>query len=301
MFASRDIEDVTIPSYIKRLNSFSFQCCKKLKSIFESSIENFTIIKSIETIGKYSSFYCPQLKKVTIEKGSKLQTFVKYLFYNCQKLEEIANLEESQIKSFKIKSLAETSLKKFGFPPSLEKLQERWCGMNEMLNEIVISPDNQNFKFTDEYIINSIPKLECLEDKPKMIVSKSDNQNFDTIIFASRNIEEAAIPSYIKYIHDNAFELCMNLSVFLIPEDSQLKSIGKHAFALTSISSLYFPSDLEELGKGWCESMSDLLFIEISPDNNNFKFADFEEKLIIGKSDKNKEEFDLLVIACRYY
>ncbi|KAK8835034.1 hypothetical protein M9Y10_019428 [Tritrichomonas musculus] len=45
--------------------------------------------------------------------------------------------------------------------------------------------------------------------------------------------------------------------------------------------------------------MSDLLFIEISPDNNNFKFADFEEKLIIGKSDKNKEEFDLLVIACR--
>lgn len=157
---------------------------------------------------------------------------------NKKNLEEsqIKSFEKiSQIKSFKIKSLAERSLKKLCFPPSLEELQERWCGMNEMLNEIVISPDNQNFKFTDEYKINSIPKLECLEDKPKMIVSKSDNQNFDTVIFASRNIEEAAIPS-------------------------------------------------------------DLLFIEISPDNNNFKFADFEEKLIMEKVTKTKKNLIFLLL-----
>ena len=68
-----------------------------------------------------------------------------------------------------------------------------------------------------------------------MIVSKSDNQNFDTVIFASRNIEEAAIPS-------------------------------------------------------------DLLFIEISPDNNNFKFADFEEKLIMEKVTKTKKNLIFLLL-----
>lgn len=79
-----------------------------------------------------------------------------------------------------------------------------------------------------------------MDDEHQIVVGKSDtNQEiFDVIIFASRNIKHVTIPKYIKCKYSNAFKYCNKLETIDIPDDSQIETIGSHAFSETSL--LYF-------------------------------------------------------------
>lgn len=86
------------------------------------------------------------------------------------------------------------------------------------MNNNVISPCNKNFAYLDE--------------DHKLIAEKSDKNSecFDVLVFASRNITDAFIPSSIKYIDPYSFHYCDQLQNVDFDENSQLISIGYESF-----------------------------------------------------------------------
>lgn len=139
---------------------------------------------------------------------------------------------------------------------------------------------NQHFKVFDD----------------KFIIKKS-NENLNVLIFSIRNIEKAIIPNFVEVIGQNSFEYCQNLKHFEATEDSKLKIIEKDAFCCSNIESLYLPSSLIELKEGWCHSIHDLKSVKIGPNNQYLKI--YDDNLIIGKSNIENENYNVLVFAPR--
>lgn len=83
----------------------------------------------------------------------------------------------------------------------------------------------------------------------KYLLSKSDpnQENYDVIEFAKRNIRHAIIPSFIKIISQRAFDQCQNLRRIEFLKDSQLKRIEKYAFYSTPIECIQFPKNIVEM------------------------------------------------------
>lgn len=79
------------------------------------------------------------------------------------------------------------------------------------VTEIKIMPNNQRFKLLDN----------------KCIIAKStpESENYDILVFACRDIE-----SFIKHIAPSAFYYCRKIKQILIPNDSELQTIGDYAF-----------------------------------------------------------------------
>ena len=78
-------------------------------------------------------------------------------------------------------------------PKSVKILEDGWCNYAKKFNRLSVSPYNTNFSY--------------LDDKHKIIVGKSDpcSTIYDIIVFANRDVRQAIIPSYIKYISSYAF------------------------------------------------------------------------------------------------
>ncbi|KAK8897364.1 hypothetical protein M9Y10_015308 [Tritrichomonas musculus] len=179
-------------------------------------------------------------------------------------------------------------------PSKFESFHENWCFANYKV-KLIVSPDNKNFKYAD--------------GEHQILIGKSNinSENFDVVVLANRTIKNAKIPSTIKYISSYAFSNCFRYKLehistlfyfFIeIPEDSQIVSFGKESFSCCSIKKIFIPANFESFGYN-CYSGADYLTdIKISPHNKNFKYADKDSKLIIGKSDPNSDNFDILIFA----
>lgn len=81
--------------------------------------------------------------------------------------------------------------------------------------------------------------------------------------------------------------------------DSQLQRIEKNAFYASGIRSISIPASVCELEEKWCFDTPLLTKVTISAENKYFKNCEENDKLIVGKSDINKDEYDVLVFACR--
>ena len=107
------------------------------------------------------------------------------------------------------------------------------------------------------------------------------------------NSEEYIITSIDK----NSFKKNFSIKSIAFSQDSKLQTIEKKAFVSSSVNKISFPSSLQTLKKGWCEETNDLNYIEISPKDKMYMY--FDEKMIIGKSDENSQNYDILVFARR--
>ncbi len=125
--------------------------------------------------------------------------FIKYIyssaFENCNSLREIEIPEDSEIDTIPI-YFANKCITSLFIPKNVERMKSLWCCLAYILNNVIISPSNKNFKY--------------LDDEHQIIIGKSDAKSdmFDTIIFASRNIQRVTIPKNIKYIKCHAFDNC---------------------------------------------------------------------------------------------
>ena len=315
------------------LNSIDFEEGSQLHTIekgsfFRSSIQSLTIPSSVEVLQegwcsntsyltdiqispdnkKYS--YADEERKIIIGKSDKncevydilifacrdiekvivphsIKHISSFSFFQCEKLDSIEIPENSMLLSIGEFAFTWSSIQKLSIPSNFEKFENNWCGYLDHLVEISISPDNKNFSFADE--------------EHKILIGKSTKncEVYDVLVFACRDIEHARIPKYIKYIESFAFYQCYQLKTFEFEDDSELLLIDEKAFYSASIVRLTIPSKVEELKKGWCNYTGSLIEISISPDNKNFSFADEEHKIVIGKSAKNCEVYDVLVFACR--
>lgn len=251
VFANRDIKKAQVPSYIKRICSYSFNSCINLESI------GFSEKSELYSIGRNAFMWCSNLKKIEIPNDSKLQIIEKEAF-------------------------AHSAIKSISIPPSLKELEDGWCSEASRLYDVFISNVSKNLYYDNELLIGK---------------SNASDENYDTILFAKRDIEKVTIPSHIKYINSFSFEFCSNLESIEFSEDSELLSIGEGAFSHSSLSKIFIPSKVEKLKEGWCKWTSELKNISVSDKNLNFRMI--EDKMIVGKSNSKSEYFDTLIFANR--
>ena len=88
-----------------------------------------------------------------------------------------------------------------------------------------------------------------------------------------------------------------NVKTIKFVEDSVVEVIYEYSFLFSSIEKIYFPAILKELKEGWCCETEYLTKITISPFNGQFIFKD--DKYLLGKSNPNNDEFDVLLLASR--
>lgn len=303
VFACRDIEQVTIPEYIVHISSCAFGHCKKLlsfkvhekcqlRTIGSRTFSNvpfrsFTLPKSVEKVGCLAFYFCDKLEEFTIESGSRLSSIPSKMLEFCRILRKVTVPDDSQLRSIDQLFFPFTQVQSFNIPPLVEVLDDDWCKFSLSIKKVTLSPGNRNFKYSDE--------------SHQIVLRKSDinSEVFDVLVFANRNIEKAVIPSYVKFISPEAFDRCNDIEYIEIPENSELVSFDSQSFSKCSIHEIFIPSKFEDFKDGWCRESDKLQRLILAPDNPYFKYADEEENVIIGKSDNNNEQFDVIVFANR--
>lgn len=175
-------------------------------------------------------------------------------------------------------------IESLSIPASLDYLEEGWCNEAKKLYYIKISPGNKNYMYIDN----------------KMIIGKSDTTSdiYDILSFVRRDAKDIKIPSFIKYIHSSAFDSCISLVSIEIPDDSELFSIGSCAFANCPIKKFVIPSKLQILDCGWCEDLTDLEEIIVSPENKFFSTI-YNKTCLVGKTNSNIKNYYILYYVAR--
>lgn len=238
------------------------------KVIYSPKVENDIIIP------RAVNFQSSEYTIISIDRDSFRKNFT---------IRSISFSQDSELQVIEKKAFSVSSIKKISFPPSLKKLKEGWCEETNYLNDIEISPNDKSYSYLDN----------------KMIIGKSqtENNNYDTLIFVRRDIDDIKIPSFIKYIDPYAFDGCNNLHKIDFSDESELLSLGKCSFANTQLSSITIPPKFHDFKRGWCQETLHLTDVNISPKNH--LFIRYDEDLVVGKSDPTMSFFDSLVFSSR--
>lgn len=78
---------------------------------------------------------------------------------------------------------------------------------------------------------------------------------------------------------------------------SAVSTIEKAAFLYSCLESITIPPSVCELAESWCIGTKKLTHATIMPNNKRYK--NYTDNMIIGKSDINRDEYDILVFVCR--
>ena len=76
------------------------------------------------------------------------------------------------------------------------------------------------------------PRYKNYGENGELIIGKEsiESENFDVLVYCSRDVETIKIPDFIKTIKTNAFMQCKSLKKLEVSEKSNLKTIEKDAF-----------------------------------------------------------------------
>lgn len=197
-------------------------------------------------------------------------------------IESISFVDDSSVIALRKHAFNQSPIRSLTFPANFQYFEKGWCEEANYLVDIKISPYNKKYKCVD-----------------KMILGKSNPSSdiYDVLIFACRDITDVIIPPSVKWIDYSCFDGCTKIKNFIIPENSELQSIFKCAFANSSIKKLVIPSKFKKFEKGWCEDATELNEITVSKENPNF-IVD-ENHLVLGKSNADSEVFDIVYFAPR--
>ena len=114
--------------------------------------------------------------------------------------------------------------------------------------------------------------------------------------FSMTPIEKIFIPCHVTKIGSEAFYFCDNLEHIEIPDDSELQSFEPFLFTCSGVKSVTIPPIFCEFKECWSFSADVLKKVSIHQKNRYFKN---HENLIVGKSDVNNDECDVLIFAYR--
>lgn len=245
LFANRNVKEVVIPSFIKRIAADSFSNCKEIEK-FE--FENDSQLEFIDE----SAFSDASIENMIIPPHVKL---IGASVFNGESICSVKFSENSEFYSFDCYSFSWSSITSLSIPSSMYKFNTGWCCGTEFLTDINIFPNKniENIIYFDN----------------KFILGKSDLSSnvFDILIFARRNIKDVTIPSFIKIIEKYSFDSCKKINFVNYEENSQLKTIEESAFSSSSIEKIILPPSLIEIKRD-CFSYCDLLKECVLPENS---------------------------------
>ena len=188
--------------------------------------------------------------------------------------------ENSEVKTIYGSAFSKSSnIREIYFPSSLKELKEGWCNVTYNLTKIIISPLNSQFKLIED----------------KYLIGKSDSKKdeYDILLFGSRDIKEISIPSNIKIISSYAFESCSNLTKVEFETNFNLQIIESYSFNSTNIKEIFIPSKVSKICENAFSYCKSLTKIEI-PQNSNLQtiesqaFSDSKIKQIFIPSNVSK-------------
>lgn len=229
----------------------------------------------------------------------------------------------SKLEFIDEKSFYNSKIKKLNIPEKAEL--SHGCFINTLIEHINISPNNKNYVFYHDELLLGKSDLES-EEIDTLIYAKPVNETvfvpknvkylakycfaflkkiksieFEDIsnvisigkyAFNSSELESITIPPHVKHLKKSTFNFCRNLKEIKITEDSELETIEEDAFSGISIEHLYIPSKLHYIDT----RNFDLTSIVVSPKNNNY--ITFNNKILLGKSQINIDQFYVLLLVC---
>lgn len=203
-------------------------------------------------------------------------------FKNNRKINSISFSKDSEMRSIGSRAFCYSTIRILYIPSKIEALEDGWCSCTKSLIHVYLSSNNKNYKY--------------LDIEGKIIVGKSNQKcdEFDVLIFASRDVEKVTIPTTIKQISPHSFEECCIVS-FVFEEESNVESIGSYAFNNCQLKQIAIPSSVKQLKDGWLGQRWSPIEVTISPGNKFYKYIN--NSIIVGKSDLNSDEFDVVVYA----
>lgn len=101
---------------------------------------------------------------------------------------------------------------------------------------------------------------------------------------------------YVTKICEDSFYFCKQIREITFADLSELQTIEKNAFSYSSLRYLQIPENAI-LQDGWCSDTAHLTSITINPKNRRYSSKD--GRIIIGKSEIEKDEYDILVFCVR--
>lgn len=240
VFAFRDAQEVTIPNFIKHIETCAFEGCKSIEIPEDSILETVSYKafcgSSIESI-KFPSClielengWCggtPQLTKVQIDENNG-----RYLVYNDFVLEK----SSKEAKNFDIISFCARNIQKVTIPSFI--------------------------KYIKSYAFNVCKQIETIDFMPDSQLVTIDNS-----AFLASSIQNFVIPSTVTRINEYAFHYCQQLLSIEIPIDSKLQTIERCAFSYSSIEKFIVPRHLTRIYENTFQECNKLRRIEIPDDS----------------------------------
>ena len=104
------------------------------------------------------------------------------------------------------------------------------------------------------------------------------------------------IGKYVTKIGEDSFYFCKQIQEITFADLSELQTIERNAFSYSSLRYLQIPENAI-LQDGWCSDTAHLTSITINPKNRRYSSKD--GRIIIGKSEIEKDEYDILVFCVR--
>lgn len=98
------------------------------------------------------------------------------------------------------------------------------------------------------------------------------------------NLTMFTVPRTVKSIGDRAFANCVNLAKFGFAQGTVIQQIGELALMSCAISSFYLPSSVSSVGEGILFNCSKLTEIDVAP--NNIVYDDKDLNMIVDKQNK---------------
>ena len=265
--------------------------CRKLENLTEIKISpsnrNFQYHNNQYLLGKpqekpdeFSILYYAKNDLEEALVPSQVQIVNNWSFTMNTKLKTVIFPENSKLKVIKSDAFGYSSIQRLVLPASLEEISKGCFNYVKNLVKIEVSPKNKFFSVFDD----------------KLLLKKC--QEYDILVVACRNIENAAIPSQIQIIMSNAFEYCTNLQTLTFDSNSQLEEIQSCAFCNSQLpEKIIFPSSLKKIEYGafkWTKKLKEVVFQskEIQTGFESFSSCADLEKVSFPSSEKITIEYD---------
>lgn len=319
VFAISDFSSVVIPPYVKRIGPYTFSNLK---------IQRIKIPPNVTEICEFAFNGCRDLESFVFSEDSQIRSIGQGTFSGTriQKLtipQSCCELKEGWCKNgYRLievtimpnnKRYKNIDMMVVGKSDINNDVFDDLEFVSRKASEVSIPPNIKRIK-PFAFQGTSIQSIEIPQQVIKIcegsfhyceslsevkIPLNSELRKIGSYAFYRTKIKYFFVTRHITEIGKRAFLDCEQLRVVEIPNDSELEIIGSKAFSDTLIENLTIPSTVCELKDGWCDKTAHLTNVTVMPNNKFYKNYEYDDSLIVGKSDINSDIFDVLVFASR--